>query len=530
MKTTQKWSLALCLLGLSVAPLNMSITDATAAKAVPTEAAQKATGLDHDSYLGIPAVPHKVVINRQNTRAFAQSSLKIVEAYGAKVVVLPLPKQASAVQLNLPDGNATLVAWQTEKAMPYKPQGFIEKQRITYESMANSLGGALTALQAQYEATVNSMSALPPNQAAEELKKTMPSLALLGTRLHSTQRDLDVANARAALFKDNIPLSQQLVISLDTKLAVGDVVRVSYSYTLNGSFWKPVYVIDANTSNNTIHFKLLADIQQNSDLDWDATEVELSTAQGNEQNPPAVQPWVVNKAENIQPRTYNAPMQNAMLMAKADVESSGMGGFRGENALAVWALKKKIAIPEGQTSLILQENVLQAPLERVARPSSYAGGKVWLSAAPKMVSTFLPVGEAQYLLDGIPVGQDTFAVKEDKMPFFFGVDPLVTVNIKKDIRKSDEDGIINKEQVWQWGWTYTVENKRQQAVKVRLEEPQTQLADKAISVTYKDSPAPTKGQDKTFVWNLDVPAQGKTAVKRHITVKAPKGMTINPGR
>ncbi len=527
MNFIQKICVLSCMLAFGAASLN-AVPTAHAVPALDTQA-QKAS-LAPETYFGVPAVPHKVVINRQNTRAFAQSTLKIVEAFGAKVVVLPLPKQASNVQLSLPQGDGTIVAWQTEKAMPYKPHGFLEKQRITYESMANSLGGALTALQGQYEATVKSIENLPPKEAAEALKKALPTLALIGTRMHSTQRDLDVANARVALFKDDIPLSQQLVITVDTKLDLGKTLQVAYSYTLDGSFWRPSYVFDASTTNDTINFKLMAHIQQNSDLDWDKTEVQLSTAQGNEPSLPPVRPWVVRKSGDVQARAYNMPMQSKMLTANADTERASMGTFDGESTLAVWNLKKNIAIPEGQTTLILQEQNINAPLERIARPSSYGGGKVWLSASPAMTLDFLPEGTAQFLLDGITVGQDSFAVKKEKMPLFFGIDPLVTVEIKKDIRKSDEDGLLHKEQVWTWGWTYTVHNKRHQAVKVRIEEPQTQLEDAAMSVTYADKPKASKGEDNTFVWQVDVPAQGKNAISREITVKAPKGMKVNLDR
>ncbi len=526
MKYTLRFGLGLWLMAAIFNPWGLH----AATPPLDTKAAKATLAHDQDSFLGIPAVPYKVVINRQNTRAFAQSALKIVESQGGKAVVLPLPKQASAVQLSLPDANGTLLAWQTEKAMPYKPQGFIEKQRITYESMANSLGGALTALQAQYSATVDSIAKLPPKEAAAALKEAMPNLSLMGTRMHSTQRDLDVANARALLFKDEIPLSQQLLIGIDTKLAVGDVIRVAYAYTLNGSFWKPVYSINAHSHNDTIDFTLMAEIQQNSDLDWNATTVELSTAQGNEQNPPSVRPWVVSKSESVQARNYNMPMMNKAMSMDVESSSNAMGGFSAQNAVAVWTLKKNVTIPEGHTTLILQEEQIKAPLERIARPSSHGSNKVWLKASPAMTFPFLPVGEAHYLLDGIPVGEDIFAVKDEKMPFFFGVDPLVTVESKKDIRKSDQEGLLNKEQVFTWGWTYTVNNTRAKAVKVLLEEPQTQLQDKAMSVTYTDSPAPVKGEDNTFVWTLDVPAEGKAVVKRSITVKAPKDMPINPGR
>ncbi len=523
----KNWALALGLIGLC---MSFNPSAALAAEAMPpmNTKAHKVSGLPQDNVLGIPSVPYKVIVNYNNTRAFASSKLKIIDHHGRKVLVLPLPKQASNVQLALPDGRATLVAWQTEKAMPYKPQGFMEKQRITYESMAHSLGGALTSLHAQYDALLEPIAKLPPQEAAEAMKKAQPTLALIGTRMHSAQRELDMANARAELFKDGIPLSQQLVIGIDTDLAIGQLVRVEYSYTLAGSFWRPTYIIDANSSANTINFKLMAQITQNSDLDWDNTEIQLSTASGTDQNPPSVQPWVVR--ERAEMAMYSAEAPRAMV-AKRGLADNAIGSFVDDSTLAVWTLKKNMPVPEGETTFILEEQNLNTPLERMARPSSYGGGnKVWLSAAYDLKGKFMPAGDISYLLDGVPVGQGIFETKKDSMSLYFGVDPLVSVEIKKDIRKSDVEGLISKENTWNYNWTYTVVNKRPQELNVRIEEPQTQLSHKTMSVIYKDSLPATKGPDETFIWKLEVPAKGQSVLTRAITIKAPKDMPVNPGR
>ncbi len=528
MNMQKQWAFALAFTGLC---LNFTPSVAISAEAMPPVAteAQKIPMAQQRNTLGIPSVPHKVILNYENTRAFAKSNLKIIDHHGRKALVLPLPKQASNIQLTLPDNNGTLLAWQTEKAMPYKPQGFMEKQRITYESMAHSLAGALTSLHAQYDALLDPIAKLPPLEAAQAMKKAQPTFALIGTRMQSAQNELDLANARAALFKDGIPLSQQLVIGIDTDLAVGQTILLDYSYTLEGSFWRPTYVIDANSTTNTINFKLMAQITQNSDLDWNNTDIQLSTARGNGQNPPPVQPWIVS--EQDERIMYSAEAPRAM-MAKSQMADNAMaGGFADDSTLAVWTLKKNVPVPEGNTTFILEEQNLNTALERMARPSSYSGGgKVWLTASYDLKGKFLPMGNISYLLDGVPVGEGVFETKKDVMSLYFGVDPLVSIDIKKDIRKSDVEGLISKEKIWNYGWTYTVINKRPQELVVRIEEPQTQLSHKDMSVSYQDKPAATKGPDETFIWDIKVPAKGQSVLTRAITVKAPKEMSVNPGR
>ncbi len=499
-------------------------------------AAEKFQGADvNESSFGIPAVPYRVVLSQNNARIFAQSKVHLLEAHGQKVFELPLPKDATAIELTLPKVNGesqgTIVSYSAEVADPFRPMGTLEKLRITFESKADSLSGSIAALIAKNNAIYDPIVKLPPDEARAAMEKALPDLALIETRLQSAKRELQHIKNRMAMLKDKTPLSKKLVVVIDSELKDKTELHVMYAYTLEDSKWTPMYSISANSEKNTIDVQLRAHIKQNSDMDWNNTRIELSTAAGDVQSPGELRSWVIAERNNMQ--RDSAP--NVMMMsspgnlrAKSSNESFS---FQQNTALASWVLQKNITIAEGETTLILHEQHIKRELERIARPSNYGprgaeDGRVWLSAEVDFKNAFLPQGKADYFLDGVAVGQNMLTPESTGTTLFFGADPLVNVDIAKTVRKSGQDGIIQREQTWVWKWTFTVYNQRKTSVKVRIEEPETQAAHEKIRVLYADSPRATKGPDNTLVWNVSVPADGKQKVERSITVKAPKDMNI----
>ncbi len=487
-----------------------------------------------DSAAGIPAMPYKAILNQQNGQLFAKALTRLRYVDGRKVIVLPLPRHAANVQLSLPlkDGKVQgrILAWATENVLPFKPQGSVEKHRITYESMHDSLQGALTALEAQHSAILAPLYNMSVADAQSAVEKLRPSLALLGTHMSSTRRDIENARKRAESFGDGVPMSQQLVIEVAADAPEYTEFLVEYSYILPGARWEPVYTFNADTDQNTIDMQLAAKITQNSDLDWHHIQLDLVLGTGNERGLRPVQPWIVRQrgqaeagyAMDVAPRAQ-------MMLSKNDGADISAPAWDESGNVARWHFKTAPKIAEGENQLVLQNDTWNIPLTRLARPS-VSRDTVWLSADYALKGTFMPAGEATFLLDGVMVAQNMFRPAGGRAFLSFGPDPLVTIETKDDSRRSAEEGIISKEQSWTWNWTYVLRNQRPSAVTVRVEEPQTQLEDKAMKVVYADKPAPQKGPESTFVWELPVPAKGTNSIERRVTLTAPKGMNLMLGK
>ncbi len=508
--------------------------------ATSVHAAETGAAMNTQSDLLLPAMPHTVVMNRQNAHVFATTTLPIVITKGRKLVVLPLPKQAVDVQVSLPKikGNSQgeLISWTTEWAMPFAPQGSLEKQRVTYESMHDSLQGALATLEAEEAALIKNIENAITNSSAEgekTLEQLRPRLALVGTKISSAKREIAYAAQRIKALRDNYPQSKQLVLHVDTTRNQGQTLTIDYTFVLADAYWNPEYAINVDTKNNTINVSLKANIVQNSDLDWENVRLELSTAEGNAQSPQALRPWIVSKAGAAHPYARMEMADAApMMLAKS---ANGMSSkserpyFDDSSTIAHFVVEKASKIAEGNTILNLAEYTWKSPLMRIARPAQDQS-TVWISAKHTLDGSFLPIGEAVFMLDGVTVGKDILKAKGNELTMYFGADPLISVVTQKDTRQSDEKGIINKEQSYNFAWTYTVVNQRNEEVLVRIEEPITELADAAMKVVYADTPKAQEGPNKSFYWNVEVPAKGEAKVTRKVTVTAPANMTIWPGR
>ncbi len=485
-----------------------------------------------DTVNGIPSLPYRAIMNQQNTQVYAECMAKVVMAIEKeKVLELPFPKHAENIQIFLPKhkgkDQGQVLSWIIEKGMPYKPQGSVEKTRITYESMHDALAGSLAILHAQRDALVDELKKKSNVLDPKFTGKLNPNLALIGTRISSAERELAFAKQRAEQYKDGIPQRQQLVVRINTPVAVGEEVFVAYTYTLPNSFWKPVYIIDANSKTNTVDVQLLAQVEQNSDLDWFKVQLELTTAQGNDRDPQPIYPWIVRQSQGE--AMYAKSRMAPQAMMAGNMANDSMPSFSQDSAMARWTIDSFPKLVEGKTMIKLNQETWNTALQRIARPTSSAN-KVWLSAKQNINSSFYPAGEATFLLDGVVTGQGIFEPKNNEAQLFFGVDPLVTVETKDKQRKSAEKGLIDKDQTWTWTWNYSIENKRNTPVTVRIEEPQTQVEDAKMSITYNDVPKPEQGPEKTFIWTVDAKAESTSIIKRSITLKAPKDMKINLGR
>ncbi len=424
------------------------------------------------------------------------------------------------------------MGWSSVITEPFATQGTVQKQQQALEAMVDSTAAALETSRVKFEALKEKYLTLSEQNKQQDMSITIGELVIAAAENSENQRAWQKANALAmqgqkALSKASS--SQGFYLTVDTPLAEKSSLNIAYAYTLPDSKWTPNYNINANTEKNTIHIQLQAEIVQNSAMDWSNTQIEFSTVEGNAFTPAPVQPWIAgeNSAAYAQMRGKAAPM----LMDSAPMTNSRVN-FNEREASASWTLQKKLSIPEGRSTLVLLEKTEKLPLQRIARPNT--GHRdietVWLSADYTLQDTFWPQGNARYLLDNVPVSNGYFQPKTQKVTLFFGPDPLVTVLTQKDVRKNGKEGIIQKEQVFSWKWTYTIHNQRKTPVTVRIEEPEVQLAHKDISVVYQDIPKASPGPDKTLIWTVKIPAQGKEKVQRAITIKAPEELKFFPGR
>lgn len=478
--------------------------------------------------------PQKVMLTPQNARLQGEVSLTAQEQGGQSVLLLTLPQGAQDITLDLlPPNTKALRDWRTQPVALTAGEGSNTKARAALMEEIDAVQGRMDVVRSQQivlrDMASNRQNATPTDmqQILQGLERQLPPLMI---DLAKYERQLKTLQDQLAQLPMTANTAVQAVITLHG-VPAGTEVTVNYAYTLPQCGWAPAYVFDALPAQNTITMRMLAEVWQNSGMDWDKATIVLTTSSDARREPSRLIPWVAQKGRpEARPMLMAAPMARkaAPVMLAQDNIAPQPEAFESE-AQAGWTLPKDMPLTEGRTRLPVLEQVWQVPLERVARPSE-SDNQVWLTAKYTVQGQNLPAGNAVYLLDGSAVGTGEFAPRNGEATLFFGADPLVTVQTQPDTRLTGKAGIIDKRQTWQWGWTYTLRNERTQPVSVRLEVPAPQAGDKDITVTLADKPEATRDKENVLYWDVQVPAKGSASVRHEVRLSAPQGMDVWPGR
>lgn len=481
--------------------------------------------------------PRQVVLTPASARVQVEATVSVLRQEGQSVLVLTLPQDAADPVVNLaPPHQDALLAWRIETqpvvstAADISTGGRLARQRAALTLRVDSLKGDIDALKARMALwSTPPLNVLSLEQMELREARMARSLPAAAVELEQKQRALEALQQQLAQLPETVKNVKLLTITLHNQLKEGTSLKVLCAYSLPNCNWQPVYAI--NASDDAVDVRLEAEIQQYSGMDWTGATIALITQDAGALRPRPVTPWVVRKESLLREMKAAAPASLAaplrMLPEEDSLKSKAIAIE--SDTLAGWTLPQGTAVPEGVSRLPLLHETWADAVQRLARPDRY-DRKVWLTTVHEFTGQPLPPGRAAFSLDGSPLGEGLFQPKGNKVTLFFGVDPLVEVATEPDTRLTGKSGIINKRQTWKWGWTYTVINKRSAAVTVRLEEPDPQASDEAITVVCEDTPPSQKGEDKTLYWDVSVPARGEAEVRHLVTVTAPDGMNIIPGR
>lgn len=307
-------------------------------------------------------------------------------------------------------------------------------------------------------------------------------------------------------------------------------VLVRYAYVQDKCGWQPVYRLDAEPEKGLVRFVQEAEIRQGSGQDWKQVRLTLASVNPDQGMTPApLPPWRLSLWK-VQPRQADmaAPVAAAPLMAEARKAASNVAP-REEATFTAWDLGTR-DVPAGKPlRLELAQGEWKADFVRLARPG-YGQKATWLMAEVRLPEAVdFPSGEAQYLVDGTPVGNAPFSLRGKKADIPFGTDSRVRVDMKQDLRQSGSKGFVGKRQTRLWKWAIEVTNDHTKPVAVRVEDPAPQIGDKAIEVKISAEPAPVV-KNHVNTWNLEVPASGKRVIDYTVEASAPEDMPLVDGR
>ncbi|MBQ2477334.1 MAG: DUF4139 domain-containing protein, partial [Desulfovibrio sp.] len=310
-------------------------------------------------------------------------------------------------------------------------------------------------------------------------------------------------------------------------------IKVACGYTLSSCGWTPSYAIDCVPGKDgmgEISVRLEANVVQRSGMDWAEAELTLVSADTGATGLPNLHSWVVGE-EHVY-RSNRREMEDAAPMAMEEASprmrkaAAPQAQAHTSGSYASWTPYAK-GLKQGENRVLIASDTWKERLVWRARPLN-RDARVFLTCEHEFDGkAYWPAGPARLSVEGVAVGQTSFAPAKGKVLVSFGPDPRVTLAAATEPRKSGTEGFIGTKKVWEWAWTYTVRNDRETPVSLRIERPLPQSADKEVLVEHTEEPA-ARTEDKALVWELACAPRKSVAIRHGVKVTAPEKKDLSP--
>lgn len=368
------------------------------------------------------------------------------------------------------------------------------------------------------------------------------------------QEALQVARAkRDALRREGSIHSR--VAAVEVEAASGGVLKFELRYVVPGASWRPAYRAALDADKGLIELVSEAVVVQRSGEDWDRVDLTLSTAapaRGVE--PPQIDSWYLSvydprMAQNEKRMRPGDPYSAALTLAPGIADADGGSEallaqtpsvvreaeviHTAYNAAFNVAGKSDVVADGAEHRVTLRHESLPATLGYVTSPALRED--VYSVATVRAPESYpLLAGPVRVVAGGTFLGgftlNETAPGAELKLPF--GNDNRVKVKRIALPQTRSTEGFIGKDRQQSFSFRLSVENLRDRAVTVAVQDRIPVSQDERISV--KVGEATTKGYrevaDRPGVleWNLSLGPKEKRDITLDYAVRWPKELIV-PG-
>ena len=315
----------------------------------------------------------------------------------------------------------------------------------------------------------------------------------------------------------------------------GSEATLTYIYSLAGCGWHPLYRLEAKPRDRQITFTWEAEIWQSSGQDWKNVSINLATLRPPSSVSPAeLTPWIIKprpqyRREGTMQKASRSAVAADQMEAAAPTAEATVGARQvRETTYSLWQVGKKTVPAGAKQKVKIAEEIWPAEFTYLARPSQ--SSQVFLRAKVNLPEPKdIPPGSSLYVLDGAILGKRLFALAGQEATIFFGIDPLVTARTQLISKKSGEKTFLQDKQTYTWDWRTDIQNSRNAAVRILVEEPNPQPRDERIAVTLKCDPDPAEKTQSSLTWDMDISAGQKKSLFMTVRIEAPKNMDLDLG-
>ncbi|MFA5321814.1 MAG: DUF4139 domain-containing protein, partial [Smithella sp.] len=310
-------------------------------------------------------------------------------------------------------------------------------------------------------------------------------------------------------------------------------ISLSYTYSLAGCGWLPLYRVEALPENKSVSFSWEAEVWQSSGEDWNQVQLNLATLQPIiNVEPPEMPEWIIRPRalfKALRSKSFNAA--SAMKEAKSMEENEVLGAVPTEarnTTYAIWSLGQKNLTAGSRQRLPIKDESWPAEFLYLSRPA--INPQAFVRAQVKLDKPAeIPQGQAIFVIDGAVLSKREFSFNGSEATLFFGTSPLVSVISSTIADQSGTKTIFQNKQTRNWQWLIEAKNSSDVDIKLRIEEPVPQARDERIKLSFKQNPEPAEKDHAIFVWLLDVPAGQNRTIQNNIELEAPNDMNLDFG-
>ena len=500
----------------------------------------------------VGAAPQEVTLFPASAQVVETLRLKIVPEGTLKKAVFTLPAQADPESLvtRLNPGGKFRIMDQTWRQIVRIDDDRIQDLRKKIETLKgerNNVTAALRALEAQIQfwqmqtkakvkTTVdagNFSTAIGKNvkKAYQDKLAQEPELEKLNKRIKELEEELNQTAGK----KEDIWEVTLLLAGLPTTADVS----VTYTYNLSGCGWSPLYRLEAKPQTNQILFTWEAEIWQSSGQDWSQVAMNLATLQPAAAIAPHdLPPWIIKPRPVIRYKggARNSAKADAVMASREAPEEEKEAPAMSppaplevrQSTYSRWELGK-ITLPAGARQRVkVQDETWSAEFVHLIRPS--LSGKAFIRGTLQFAEARdIPSGQGIFMIDGAILGKRLFAFAGKEGSIFFGEDPFVSAKVDLLTKQSGEKTFLADKQTYKWEWRTDIENRRNTAVKVRIEEASPRSRDERIKLALKNVPEVSEENNAIWIWNLELPAGQKKSILTTVNLEAPKEMDVDLG-
>lgn len=325
---------------------------------------------------------------------------------------------------------------------------------------------------------------------------------------------------------------------------------LSLGYNMNGASWQPLYDARVNTQTGAIELAYYGNVRQQTGENWDNVKLSLSTARPSVgARMPELEPWWLNFIQPLSAassRTFGyAPARNELAKNKFNVAAADA-----ETAPAPAPLEYEQAQIESSGVSVVFEIKIPATIpsdgeeHRVAISTQKFDGKIEYVTTPKLAdvaflktrltnSSGAPIlgGKVNVFRDGDFIGDShvNFIAPGADFDFYLGTDDNVKVTRKTLVDRAAENGLFQKRKGVTRKYETTVENFKNQPVKVTVLDQLPVAQDASITVRdvkFSENPAQEKDTGK-LTWTFDLAPKEKKQITEEFTVDWPSDKDVS---